>query len=151
MKAGMAKNEEILENILQNFNRLYLGFWAEHLKNIKTFWRDVLSDHFKRIRLSLGAAVEEKTAAEKPKKNQNIGYPQGVGQCRGKCHLLPPLKHWEINMTKQTNRAGSDKTSKSWQKLPFLPFLLGKLPIFSGSATKQRKFDWFNKWITNLI
>jgi hypothetical protein len=57
-----------LEKMLPNFNRLYLNFWAEYLKNIKTVWRDGLSHHFKTIRLFLGAAVDEKTAAQKPKK-----------------------------------------------------------------------------------
>ena len=40
--------------------------------------RDGLSHHFKTIRLFLGAAVDEKTAAQKPEKGQNFGYPLSV-------------------------------------------------------------------------
>ena len=75
MKAGMIKNEEFLENIFQNFNRSYLGFCTEYLKNINMVWRNGLSHHFKTIRLFLGAAVDEKTAAQKPKKVKILATP----------------------------------------------------------------------------
>ncbi len=42
------------------------------LKNIKMVWRDGLSHHFKPIGLFLGAAVDEKTAAQKTKKKSKI-------------------------------------------------------------------------------
>ena len=67
------RNEEILKIFFQNFNRSYLSFWAEYLKNIETVWRDGLPHHFKTIRLFLGAAVDEKTAAQISPKLQKLG------------------------------------------------------------------------------
>jgi hypothetical protein len=45
---------------------------------MKMVWRGGLSHHFETIRIFLGAAVDEKTAAQKTKKNPNFGYPLSV-------------------------------------------------------------------------
>ena len=45
-----------------------------------------LFHHFKTIRLFLGAAVDEKTAAQKPKKSQNFDNPLSF------FHISPKLK-----------------------------------------------------------
>jgi hypothetical protein len=38
-------------------------------------WKGLLSHHFNQNQNILGGAVDEKTAAQKPKRNNNFGYP----------------------------------------------------------------------------
>ena len=69
IKAGKAKKMKKLWKIFSKILIAKISASEPSIKkNIKMVWSDGLSHHFKTIRLFLGAAVDEKTAAQKPEK-----------------------------------------------------------------------------------
>ena len=77
MKPGMAKKRRNFGKFFPKFQSLISRLVSRASKKHENVLKNV-SYNFEIIRIFLGAAVDEKTAAQKPRQSQNFGYPLSV-------------------------------------------------------------------------
>ena len=74
MKPGMAEKQRNFYEFFPKFQSLIARLLSQASKKHENVLKNV-SYNFEIIRIFLGAAVDEKTAAQKPKKSKNFGCP----------------------------------------------------------------------------
>jgi hypothetical protein len=77
MKPGMAEKQRNFYEFFPKFQSLIARLLSQASKKHENVLKNV-SYNFEIIRIFLGAAVDEKTAAQKPKKSINFCYPLSV-------------------------------------------------------------------------